>query len=345
MVDPAVQATRFDALDHEHASHLCCSKEIGMSKIAIVIPYFGKLPAVADYFFASAGHAQDLDVLLFTDAAPSANVPSNVKVHAFTTAGFNDLASRQLGIPIQVSSPYKLCDFRPAYGVIFQEYLGDYEFWGFGDVDVIYGDVARVLGPILAGHDIISCRKGWTSGAFCILRNSPTVNSAYRCSADWARALAARDYQFFDELGGRLFNVAQDGTDVGTHRGNVEAFTQVAKRLQRDGLLRCSFQDLVCEDLDWGESLVFDQGRITRCRDGADVLCVHTVKMKRRFFYLPSTEIDRGRFFIRKTGIYPAGQPTTSRFIEEVGRILRGGSSCLGRLLRRRVSWAPSGGG
>lgn len=308
-----------------------------MTKIAIVIPFFGKLPAIADYFFASAGNALDLDILLLTDAPPAAKLPANVKIHAFTLAEFNDLATRRLGIPIQVRTPFKLCDFKPAYGVIFQEYLRNYEFWGFGDVDVIYGDVARLLGPLLDGHDIISCRKGWISGALCILRNCPTVNTAYRESADWAQAFAMRDYQFFDELGGFLFKAVLDGADVVTLRGNVDAFTQAATRLQRDGVLRCSFQDWVCEDLSWGETLVYDQGKITRCRDGAEILCVHTVLMKRRFFYLPDVEIDRNRFYIRKTGIYPAGEPASARYIHEVGRICRGGASCFARLIRRAV--------
>jgi len=312
---------------------------------AIVIPYFGKLPAFANYFFESVGHSRVLDILLFTDGPPPATVPPNVKVHALTLAGFSDLASRTLGIPIQVCDPFKLCDFKPAYGVIFQEYLRDYAFWGFGDVDVIYGDVARFLGPLLDGHDIISCRRGWISGSLCVLRNCPKVNSAYTNSADWERVFASPACQRFAELGGFLFNAALHGTDTHTLRGNVDAFTQVVKRLQRDGVLRCSFQDLACEDLAWGETLVYDHGKIKRCRDGAEVMYVHTVVMKRRFFHLPDVGIDRSRYYIRKTGIYPAGQSPSGRHIQEVGRIFRGGASCFARLIRRVSVKRPRWGG
>lgn len=306
-----------------------------MARVAIVILYLGKLPAIADYFCESARHVRDLDILLFTDTPPAAAVPPNVKVHASTLAGFNDLASRTLGIPIQVSAPFKLCDFKPAYGVIFQEYLRDYEFWGFGDVDVIYGDVDRFLGPLLDGHDIISCRKGWISGSLCILRNCPKVNSAYASSADWERVFTAPACQLFDELGGALFAPALRNSDVQALRGNVDAFTQVVKRLQRDRDLRCSFEDLVCEDIEWGETLLYDQGKITHGREGAEVMYVHTVVMKRRFFCLPDVEIDRSRFYIRKTGIYPVRQSASGRFIREVGRVFRGGFSCFARLMRR----------
>jgi hypothetical protein len=286
----------------------------------MVIPYFGKLPPIADYFLESAGYARDLDVLLFTDAPPKGTVPANVKVHAFTLAGFNALASRTLGISVQLPTPFKLCDFKPTYGIVFQEYLRDYGFWGFGDLDVIYGDVAHFLAPLVEDQDIISCRKAWISGSLCVLRNCPKVNSAYTNSADWERVLATPGYQGFDELGGDNCK---------------DAFTHVAKRLQGEGALRCSFRDLACEGLAWGDTLVYDHGKITRCRDGAPVMYVHTVVMKRRFFYLPDGEGDRSRLYIRNTGVYPVGGSVSGRYIREVGRVFRGGASCFARLIRR----------
>ncbi len=279
-----------------------------------------------------------LTILMYCSSrmsSPAVPLPPNVKVHAFTLAGFSELASRTLGIPIQVPAAFKLCDFRPAYGVIFHEYLSDYAFWAFGDLDVIYGDVARFLGPLLDGHDIISCRKGWISGSLCVLRNCSEVNSAFLKSADWERVFTTPANQLFDELGAHLYKAVSGGADVLALKGDVDSFTHVVKRLERDGVLRCSFQDMACENLEWGETLIYDHGRINRASDGAEVMYVHTVLMKRRFFFLPDADIDRSRFHIRKTGIYPVDQSATARYRQEVGRIFRGGSSCFVRLVRR----------
>lgn len=309
-----------------------------MPRIALVMPYFGKLPDLATYFFESVSHQPDIDVLLFTDADLTVPVGDNVKLHPFTLAEFSDLASRRLGIQMKFDTPYKICDLKPAYGAVFQDYLGGYRFWGYGDIDVIYGDLARYLQPLLDDHDLISFRRGWISGSLCVLRNCDKVNFAYRCSADWAKVFTAPEYQFFDELGGHFFNAVGEGEDLGTLKGKVDSFTHVVKRLQHDSVLRCSFADQACEDIDWGETLLYDQGKITRCRGSAEVLYVHTVLMKRRFFFVPPPhQAERGRFFIRKTGIYPYGQSARARRALEAARIFQGGASGFRRLLRRYV--------
>ena len=46
---------------------------------------------------------------------------------------------------IVLNEPYDLCDFKVAYGEIFQEYLEPYDFWGFCDCDLIYGDIRHFL--------------------------------------------------------------------------------------------------------------------------------------------------------------------------------------------------------
>ncbi len=110
-------------------------------------------------------------MLLFTDARIEHAVPGNIKVYPYTLSEFNRLASRVFSIQVSVSSPYKLCDFKPMYGILFQEYIRDYEFWAFGDMDLVYGDLTHFLTPLMRENDVVSCRKGWVSGSLCVLRN------------------------------------------------------------------------------------------------------------------------------------------------------------------------------
>jgi len=305
--------------------------------IALIIPYFGALPEWFPYFVESVSHSPILDVLLFTDARVGTELPANVKVHSCSLTEFDALASRALSIPVSLKAPFKICDFKPAFGEIFQEHIREYGFWAFGDLDLIYGDVESFLVPLLQDHDVISCRKEWISGSLCILRNCKEVNSLYTRSPDWKRAFLASDYKMFDEMGGFFFAEVLRGADINSLKGEVESFTHVVKTAGKQGTLRCAFIDLACEDIDWGQSIVYDAGQLTRSTDGSAVMYVHFVCMKRRFFEVPSVAPAQDKFYIRKTGIYQGLPDARVIFTNEPGRVLRGSMRGSRRLLRRLI--------
>ena len=55
------------------------------------------------------------------------------------------LIRNKFSFPVKIDSPWELCAFRPAYGDIFEEYFNGYDFWGYGDLDVIYGDLDKYI--------------------------------------------------------------------------------------------------------------------------------------------------------------------------------------------------------
>jgi hypothetical protein len=307
-------------------------------RIALVIPYFGALPNWFPYFANSVARSPILDVLLFTDAQLGAALPDNIKVNPFSLGEFGLLASHVMSIPVSLKFPFKVCDFKPAFGDIFQEFIRDYEFWAFGDLDLVYGDVEAFLDPLLRDYDVISCRDGWVSGSFCVLRNCKEVNSLYRRSADWQKALLSPSYEMFDEIGGFFFSEVIHGADVLSLRGPVESFTHVVKRAAKDGALKCAFSDLACEQIDWGENIIYDAGKLTRSTDGSAVMYVHYVCMKRRFFEVPNATAIPDKFYIRKTGIYLERPDVGTICSQEVRRVLRGSIHGARRLLKRYIS-------
>jgi hypothetical protein len=107
--------------------------QISNNRIAIVIPYFGKLPVYFNVFLKGCTYNTDLfDVLLFTDIKAPSDLPPNVKFFPINFSEIKKLAEAQLGFEISLEMPYKLCDFKPTYGIIFQEYLKKYDFWALG---------------------------------------------------------------------------------------------------------------------------------------------------------------------------------------------------------------------
>ena len=100
-------------------------------KICLIIPYFGKLPNYFDLWLESVRHNLDYNFLIITDEEIENNLPENVRV---IKSSFEDLVKKiQSLYPFKISlnSPYKLCDYRPAYGEIFKEELVEYDFWGW----------------------------------------------------------------------------------------------------------------------------------------------------------------------------------------------------------------------
>ena len=49
---------------------------------------------------------------------------------------------------INLRSPYKLCDLKPAYGYIFNNLLKDFDYWGYSDLDLLFGNLDELLKKI-----------------------------------------------------------------------------------------------------------------------------------------------------------------------------------------------------
>lgn len=178
------------------------------NNIAIIIPYFGKWPPWFGYFLNSCSYNSSVDWFLFTDCGKPGEIFNNTIFIDFTLNDFNRLASQQTGLEIDIKNPYKLCDLKPAYGHIFEEYIRDYEFWGYGDIDLIYGNLnAHFIEELLNNYDILSNHDQFISGHLCIIRNMPATNLLYRKDGLFEDVFKDTFYTGFDEqLLKRKFN-------------------------------------------------------------------------------------------------------------------------------------------
>jgi len=115
-----------------------------MKKIRLIIPYFGKLPKFFPYFLLTAKRNQKIDFLIYTDQNVDQFEILNADNIAFKTLSFDDLRKKvqsKFDFKISLKTPYKLCDYKVAYGLIFEEELKGYDYWGFCDTDVLLGDI------------------------------------------------------------------------------------------------------------------------------------------------------------------------------------------------------------
>lgn len=175
--------------------------------ICFVIPYFGQWPFWFPFFLESCRANPDIDWILYTDCLPPENTPKNVLIRNIDYSTYCRNVSDSLEISFQPSTPYKLCDLKPALGYIHQDDLKGYDFWAFGDIDLVYGNLRNYFtSERLTHHDVFSTHQRRVSGHCCILRNTAFAQEAFMQIRDWKQLLSSPQHQWFDESAfSRLF--------------------------------------------------------------------------------------------------------------------------------------------
>ncbi|UXC62737.1 hypothetical protein N4562_06445 [Ligilactobacillus agilis] len=167
------------------------------NKICLIIPYFGKLPKYADLFFESLRNNDNIDVLMITDATVKYEL-KNLKILRMSFDALRNKIQEKFPFKISLEKPYKLCDFRPAYGYIFQEYLTEYTFWGYSDIDLVFGKTSIFLTEeLLSKYD-----KIYQHGHFCLYRNVTWINEEFMSNygIDYKKVFSSSINYIFDEL-------------------------------------------------------------------------------------------------------------------------------------------------
>ena len=171
-----------------------------LTSIAFIIPYFGKLPDYLPVWLASCAQNPSIDFYIFTDDSREFKHSDNVHFVSMTFDQVKELLQGQFDFPIHLSTPYKLCDYRPVFGLAFSKYLERYEFWGHCDLDLIWGNIRHFFTEDrLKEYD----RLLWL-GHCSIYRNCDRMNNAFRlldpCGCmEWKKVYTDDKLQSYDE--------------------------------------------------------------------------------------------------------------------------------------------------
>ena len=114
-------------------------------KVVFIVPYYGEFPSYFNLFLETCKNNKDFDWLVITDIKKTYDYPENVYLLDLSWEALKELFKQSFDFKISIDSPYKLCDFKPAYGYIFRNYIEGYDYWGYCDVDVIFGDLRKFL--------------------------------------------------------------------------------------------------------------------------------------------------------------------------------------------------------
>lgn len=171
-----------------------------MNRCVFIIPYFGKFPNYFDLFLKSCGKNSKFDFLIITDNYGFAH-PGNVIVKNSTFQDIRQRIQSHFDFEICLPKPYKICDYKPAYGYIFQDLIRNYEFWGHCDTDLIFGDLSNYFtNEVLNSYDRFLNR-----GHLILYRNSSLTNNMFMSNSkelfiDYKYAYSTKYTCHFDEL-------------------------------------------------------------------------------------------------------------------------------------------------
>ena len=145
-----------------------------MNKIAIICPYFGKFPSNIELTFESMKKNNFIDWYIFTDIIGYNEKYNNIK---FVYYEFNDvkkLVKEKIGTDI--TNVYKLCDYKPTYGFLFESYMMNYEYWGYCDLDIIFGDLSKYFNT----DRLNNFSKVYDLGHLSIFKNTKEIRESFK---------------------------------------------------------------------------------------------------------------------------------------------------------------------
>lgn len=276
--------------------------------IKIIIVYFGNTPAWLPYFIESCRWNPSISWLIYGDLEfdPEGETGSNLRFEKATLSEFEARIQEKLTISTQFYNPYKICDFKPVYGLLFSEYLEGYDYWGYSDLDILYGNFRDYL-PENPEYDIITTGSGYLSGHFTLYRNNPDLLNLYRKIWKINKRLSDHSRLYYlDELS-NFIGIRFSRTDGQAFRksGSLSVrvinslryrllkrlplkydITKVVEHMQKKHglrLFRChdhlSDEDLLKQQkVTW--HLEWKKGRLIDLDSGADIFYFHFLKTK-----------------------------------------------------------------
>lgn len=170
-----------------------------MIRATLLTQWLGPFPPWMPCFLASCAPIRSVRWIIFHDHPAPAGAPANVQFVPLTESDFRTRAHTRLEVQAPATLGYKLCDFKITYGALFEDFLGEGEYFGWTDLDLVYGRVDRFLEPLLGRWDVFSFHGNMLSNHLCLLRNDEAHRHLFRQLPDWRAKLQQPGYAELDD--------------------------------------------------------------------------------------------------------------------------------------------------
>jgi hypothetical protein len=170
--------------------------------LLLIAVYLGRLPVWYPAFLASCRTNETTSWLIVTDAVPPASSPPNVRHRRIGGNQLESLVAERLGrrLPL-IDNPRKLCDLKPTYAILFDQDVRPFDYWGYCDLDVVWGNLhSAFAGPLSEEADVFALRRHRLAGHLSLFRNRADINQLFERSPAFIPALETSNVTMFDEV-------------------------------------------------------------------------------------------------------------------------------------------------
>lgn len=268
------------------------------NQIALIVVYFGQIPHFIRLFLKGCQYNSNVDFWFFTNWDwSSLEVMPNIKNIPFTLDQFNRLATQKCGVKIDIKRAYKLCDLKPAWPHIFEDYVDNYQYVGYCDIDLIFGSIGSFFtDQIRNSADLFTITTGYLSGALTIFKNTEKMRRLYQRAKGWGYIFQDSRHFAFDE--------------------SLRIKETVFDKEDKESYCLMSFSDLVLSSPDISVAnnryigyeqrpclVIYDHGHVYA--EGDEYIFFHYVVAKQSVFWtLPDWKNVPDKFYVNKYGFY-----------------------------------------
>lgn len=286
-----------------------------MKSIVFIIPFFGKWPIWFDAHLLSIKANPTVHWLFYTDCNIPDNYPPNCSFVNTNLQDMEVLFTTKIGVPVKIDKPYKLCDLKPSYGHVFEDAIRDFDFWGFTDVDIVWGDIRKnITHEVLVNFDVISSRKDLISGHFNLFKNKNSINWLYKKN-DWYKALFSN----------RQMKRFCEGT-----------FSEITKEAIKEGIIKVKWDEILCNQEKGRDShqeyyldkWLWKDGKILELKNGEpidEVMYLHFINWKRTMKYCEVKYNENpNQFYISYEGMHYQPHSKIAKLLNDIKNLFNG---------------------
>lgn len=271
-----------------------------MNKIGFISVFYGPQPEYLKLFLLSVKNNHLFDFIIFSDWDDLPVKAKNIISIKLSLNKFNDLAFDKGILEKKIVNPIKLCDLKPAWPHIFEDYykIYNYDYIGYSDIDIIFGNLNNFINiKILNNVDIWTIHSKYMAGSLTLFKNTRFIKRVYQKSNSFKVIFNSSIHFAFDE------NFKDEFKNKYINGIRLKSFTEIVNNLEKEGDLNIlKLDDVLYESrpnlISYKSNSFFDIS-------GKELLGFHFLIAKKYLLWtFPNWNFIPKKFYINKYGFY-----------------------------------------
>jgi hypothetical protein len=272
-------------------------------RIGLLACFIGDLPNYYPYFLLTAYSNPSVDFFIINDQLTESTQDQNIHFLKMDLKDLEDRVSLKLGKQFSIYNSWKLNDYKPTFGLVFEDLLKGFDYWGWCDLDMIWGNLDRFLSEEkLKNIDVFTTKENWTAGHFTLFKNEEKLNHLFLDNPQIYDMLNSETYYAFEECCHRWDGKFRLIDDL-ISEGKMVSMFDIVQNAMHKGTIRAKFGEEIREFPD-KINYAYLNGKLTDLADGKELMYYHLITVKKIWrFYIPILKAEVKELYISPFGI------------------------------------------